>query len=269
MSKIISEQQIIEAATAILAKGHNLTLVAVRKHLGCRGSLSTIHKYLSKWKETCYKQAVNRTVNEKIDYNVEEKNRILKQNLNKQFAQNEHYAQELINAEKANIALKEENHQLQTANQELQLRLTSAGATNDALEKVTQKIQQELNLNTNNTIQKMQQTIDGLRLELKTLNEKSIAALRETSNQSHEALMQEKVTTINLQAKIDNLTKELLESKKQLNEAIMPAQVQIRSLSRHNEQLQKIIQEHGLDESPQLNEELNLQFTKGAAVYGK
>ena len=115
----------------------------------------------------------------------------------------------------------------------------------------------------------MQQTIDDLRLELKTANETSIAALRETSNKGHETLMHEKVNSINLQAKIDNLNKELLESKKQVHETIMTAQVQIRSLSRQNEQLQKIIQDHGLEKSPQLEEVGSLQFSKGSASCGK
>ena len=53
----------------------------------------------------------------------------------------------------------------------------------------------------------MQQTIDDLRLELKTINETSIAALRETSNKGHELLMQEKVNSINFQAKIDSVTR--------------------------------------------------------------
>ena len=81
--------------------------------------------------------------------------------------------------------------------------------------------------------------------------------------------MQERVISINLQAKIDNLTKELLESKKQSVEAIMASQVQIRSLSRQNEQLQKIIQGYGLDASPQSEEGDSLQFTKEMAAYGK
>ena len=81
--------------------------------------------------------------------------------------------------------------------------------------------------------------------------------------------MQEKVNSINLQTKIDNLTKELLDSKKKAYEASMTAQVQNRSLSRQNEQLQKIIEENGLDKLLSAAEGSSLAFTNGAAIDGK
>ncbi len=56
MSKTTIEQQIIEAATVLLANGRNPTLAAVREHLGSRGSLSTIHKYLARWKQCCFEK---------------------------------------------------------------------------------------------------------------------------------------------------------------------------------------------------------------------
>jgi len=267
---LISRQDVLKAIESVILDGSNPTVTAVKLKLNSK-SEATIYKYLHQWKQQCFMNMVTNKVNfEQIESNLEEKDNQLKLELQKQLYKNEHYTQELIAAEKANIALKEENRQLQTANQELQLRLTAATATNNTLEQVTQKIQHELNLNTNETIRNMQQTIDGLRAELKILNETSLSALRDTSNKGHEALMQEKVTGINLQAKIDGLTKELLENKKQLNEAITSAQLQTRSLLRQNGQLQKIIQEHGLDKLPQLEEELRLNFnTKEAAFYGK
>ncbi len=274
--KGVDKQQIFEIAKEIVLSHNQLpTALSIRAKLAT-GSMTTIQKYLQEWKINCIKKAyLNQELNVFSTYTSnsinesDEKNRSLEQSLSKQIKKNEYYAQELINAEKANVQLKEENHILNVTNQELQLKLSIAEKTNNALEQVTQKIQSELNINTNEIIQKMQQTIDDLRLELKTLNETSIAALRETSNYGHEALMQERVVSINLQAKIDNLTKELLESKKQLHEAIITARVQNRSLFRQNELLQKIIQEHDLDKLLNPEESASLKSTKGVVAYGK
>jgi chromosome segregation ATPase len=274
--KGVNKQQIFEIAKEIAFSNNQLpTAISIRDKLAT-GSMATIQKYLQEWKMDCIKKAcLNKELNVFSTYipnrinESDEKNRSLEQSLSKQVKKNEYYAQELISVEKTNVELKEENRQLNFTNQELQLKLSTAEKTNNALEQVTQKLQHELNLNINATIQKMQQTIDDLRLELKTLNETSINALRETSNQGHQALMQERVVSINLQAKIDSLTKELSENKKQLHEAIMTAQVQNRSLLRQNEQLQKIIQEYGFDKLPQLDQGANLQFSKQVAIYGK
>ena len=273
----IKKQEVYNAIIDLVETGSIPTHSILKKKIGTIGD-ATIQKYFKQWKEECFKKIVRSLQQDPMQasqlknnetHKLLEENQNLEQAVNKHIAKIEHYAQELINAEKANIALKAEIQQLQTIIQKLQLELTEVKAVKHCLEQVTQKIQNELDLNTNEKIQKMQQTIDSLRLELKTLNETSIIALRETSNQGHEVLMQEKVTNINLQAKIDSLNKELLENKKQSHEAIMTAQVQNKSLLRQNKQLQKIIQEHCLDKLPQLDEELSLKFFKEAASYGK
>jgi hypothetical protein len=104
------------------------------------------------------------------------------------------------------------------------------------------------------------------------LNETSLSALRDTSAKGHEAVMQEKVTNINLQAKIDSLNKELIESNKQLNGALMKAQIQHQPLLRQIEWQQKIIQDHvGFEKLRQLEEEgLRAKFNSSVkASYGK
>lgn len=267
----ISKKQIFTAAKELAARGELPTAVRVRS-LVATGSIATIQKYLKEWKTSCFnfnKDPIHDLNATPTTRDLLESQRMLELSLNQQIAKNENYAQELINAEKAIFALKESNHKLQTTILELKLELKEATAIKNTLAQINQEIQNKLEFHDNNIINQQQQLIEVLQTELKILNETSIAALRETSNNGHEALMQEKVTSINLQAKIDSLNKELLDSKKQLNETIMSAQVQIRSLSRENEQLQKILQGHGLDESAQLKEELNLQFAKGTTSYGK
>ena len=139
------------------------------------------------------------------------------------------------------------------------------------MEQVNQKIQNRLDANDNETIKKMQQIIDGLMAELKTLNETSLTAVRETSTNGHEILMQEKVTSINLQAKIDNLHKDLIESKNQLNVALLKSQVQTQPLLRQIELQQKIIQEYvDVEKLRQLEEKSKLNFNSQVEVgYGK
>lgn len=275
---LITEQQVINTAKLLVINCKPLTVASVRLHLGTHGSDSTIHKYLKKWKEECLKKAatalaqntgLDTQLKVRNDYDFLEEKDSLIQALNRKTAQIEHYAQQLIDAEKANIDLKEKIHQLESDITKLQYELTEVKSVKNNLAQINKEMQNKLDINRNEAIQKMQITIDDLRLELKTLSETSINALRETSNQGHEALMQERVVSINLQAKIDSLTKELLESKKQSHEAIMVAQVQNRSLTRQNDQLQKIIQEHCLDKLPQLEEGLSLQFSKKVAAYGK
>jgi len=271
--KGISKQRIFKAAQEIAIRGELPTAIKVRSTLAT-GSITTIQKYLQEWKIDCFKNTIlHKELN--IDtYNndgLAEKNCILEQTLRKQITQNEHYAQELINAEKTNIALKEEVHQLQTTIQELQLKLSKAETINNTLEQVNQKIQNRLDANDNETIKKMQQIIDGLMAELKTLNETSLTAVRETSTNGHEILMQEKVTSINLQAKIDNLHKDLIESKNQLNVALLKSQVQTQPLLRQIELQQKIIQEYvDVEKLRQLEEKSKLNFNSQVEVgYGK
>lgn len=275
----VTREDVYALATKIVRQGSMPTHILLKSKLG-KGSDTTIQKYFKQWKEECFKKSIANcnpdTANfNKIteSYEFLQKKKHLEQALNKKIAQNELYAKELINAEKANIVLREENYQLQIANQELQLKLIGAEATNSALEQVTQKIQNELNLNKNKTIEKMQQTIDNLRSELKTLNETGIIALRETSTKGHDALMQEKVISINLQAKIDNLYKDLMDHKKQSHDADLKHQVQTQILLRQINWQQKIIQDQiGLEKLSDIvgEQELMLNFNnKLGAAYGK
>ena len=271
--KGISKQQIFKVAKEIVAAGALPTATKIRTILRT-GSMSTIQRHLQAWKKNCFKYAnLNENIinidNQKNNNEILAKLRILEQTLNKKCTQNEHYAQELIQAEKTNIFLQEENNQLQKQLQAVQLELNELKNINSYLDQITTEIKNKLENNDNKTIQNLQYNIETLKAELKKLNETCLETLRETSTKGHEALMQEKVASINLQAKIDSLTKELIESKKQLHEAIMTAQVQIRSLSRQNEQLQKIIREHDLGKIPILDQELSLDLTKEVTVYGK
>jgi len=258
--KGISRQEIFKVAKSIIAADQLPSATKIRTVLGT-GSITTIQKYLQEWKKNSFKQTLNTAAIE--PYKKEElleKQRILEISFNKQIVKNEHYAQELINAEKANVAFKEKIYQLEATIQGLNLELTKVTAVNHTLEKLTKESEQKLAANENDTINKQKLLIDELQQELKNLHAKSMSAIQELSSKGHEALMQEKVSAINLQTKIDSLNKELAESKKQLHGSMLTSQVEIRSLSRQNQQLQKIIQENGLDKALSIDEKLSLSF---------
>ncbi len=269
----VSRQQIFTVAKEIAAAGQLPTAVNVRQVLAT-GSIVTIQKYLKEWKKSCFNQ-VNLRVDSNVNHHTNneeliEKQRNLEQALNKQIAQNEHYAQELINAEKTNIALKETIHQLQTTNQQSQLELKETKAIKTTLEQVNLEIQTRLDVNNNDLINKQQLLIDELRSELKELNGKSMLALQQTSSSGHELLMQEKLTSMNLQEKINTMSKQLSELHQQLQTVNNKLAAKQQPLLRQIEWQQKIIQNHlGFDKLRQIEEEeLKLKFNTGV-TYGK
>ena len=213
--KTVSEEQVIDVAKSIADNGQSPTIATIRKHLNYRGSNSTIHKYLSKWKIECYQKASKiRILAELNNHHISDNSSILEEKvhlertLDKQITKNEYYAQELMQAEKTIIILKEENQKLKTENQRLELKFKEVNAIKITLEKINEEIQNKLGITENDTINKQKLLIEELQQELKNLNAKSMQVIQETSSQGHEILMQEKVHVINLQAKIDHLSKE-------------------------------------------------------------
>ena len=89
-----------------------------------------------------------------------------------------------------------------------------------------------------------QQFIEELQAELKELNTKSMNAMQELSNTGHEVLMQEKVHSINLQAKNELLTKELMESNKQLDATKLRAEFQVKVLQRQIKAQQQVLKNY-------------------------
>jgi DNA repair exonuclease SbcCD ATPase subunit len=261
--KLISEQQVIEAAKLLVSNHQSVTIEKVRKQLGGCGSHLTIHKYLFKWKQQCFEQAHGRQICSEPNTKWIEEKRTLEQTLNKQISQNEFYASELINAEKTLIKLKEENQLLQTSKQQLQLELTEAVSIKDTLEKLHQELQTKLDHSNNQTIKQQQQIINELRTEIKTINEASLAALQQTSANAHEVLMQEKVKTINLQEQVNNLNRQLEKLKTELNNTISKTQTKQQPLLQQLAWQQKIIQDCiGFEQLKQYEEQqLKLKFT--------
>lgn len=269
MGKILTKEQIFNAANSIAAEGRIPTLTKMQLALG-KGSKVTIHKYFKQWQQALVKKFSDLTATgESISDSLGKDQSHLKVELQQQLKRNEYYAQELINAEKLNLELTKKNQELQVETEKLRLKVTAAKDWRHAIESIINQIKLELNLNTNTSVKQMQQTIDDLRSELKVLNEKSLDTIRETSSQGHELLMQEKVNSINLQAKVDSLTKELLAGKKELNEVIINNKIQIKTLLRENENLLAILQEYLGEENLSQLKNLRLVASQKVKAYAK
>lgn len=265
MPKICTTKQAIEEAAQELAtKGFIPTQKLIRQKLG-KGSGGTIQKYLRAWKEKCFKQEKLISASDEqpdilATQEWAEEKRTLEQSLSQQLAKNEQYAQELTQAEKQNVILKEAFQQLQASHKNLELELKEVTVIKATLERINQEIQLRLELGENKALIKQQAVIEELQVELKQLNAKSMAALQELSSQGHEALMQEKVHAINLKAKIDSLTQELNKSHNQLELERHKGQTQLLALQRQIRLQQKILQTHLSQEKLQQLEQSGVEL---------
>jgi hypothetical protein len=215
--KTISKQQVIEAAKLLVANGHNVTLIAIRQQLGHSGSLSTIHKYLSQWKQQCFKRMVTNTdETSSNDLILIEEFRALKLELQKQISRNEIYANELINTETTIIKLTEANQQLQATVQQLQTNLDTVTKEKVILEDCYQKLTKEIVSNRDATILQQEQTIESLRQEIQTINQTSFNAVQQISFAGHDALLQEKVKSLNLEEKVKELQQLVVQQQNKL-----------------------------------------------------
>lgn len=257
----ISKIDVTKAADLIAARGEIPTIDLVRVELQGRGSETTIHNYLKEWKKSKLLAKLGSTIaNHNQELILIEEKRSLEEALQQQMIKNENYAQELIQAEKMIVALKEENHKLQVINQALKLELKDATAVKATLAQVNQEIQHKIELNNNQIITQQQQLIIELQAELKELNVKSMQAMQELSSSSHEVLMQEKVNSINLQAKIDSLSQELNQDRKQLELEQYKHQTQVSILHKQIKLQQKILQTQLSQEKLQQLEQNGLEL---------
>jgi predicted nuclease with TOPRIM domain len=221
----ITAKDVEKAANELATAGMMPTQRLVRNILGS-GSSSTIQKYLNRWKLNCFNQEAGIQPTNKSDLDVAD----LKTQLNRQIKQNEHYAAELINAEKQVINLKQENIELAKKNDKLTNKVESQGNQTKTLNKLCQSLTEQIDLTQNNTIAKQTKIIDQLQEEIKTINQNSLKAIQDASHNQHELLMQEKVMNINLQAKVDSLQKELSQTKQDLKAKVQTLQAKQQSL---------------------------------------
>jgi hypothetical protein len=236
----ITRQDVFEAAQGLTAKGYTPTQDGVRHYLG-KGSRGTIHKYLKEWKEACFKQGGKKAHIETEDSKkLLEENRRLEQQSVKQLEQNKILSHDLLMAERELAKFREQNgiqqkqlELLQQSHQELKEGYERIKAAFEVMrgerETAIQKVLDDKN-----------HLIEKLREELKETHGENLAQTREWSYQNDEALMQEKVKSLNYQEQVKALREELKQMKLELEKAKNIVEPLKREVSRQK----KIIEEY-------------------------
>ena len=218
MLKKVSKQAVIQVVEKLILANCMPTIAAIRSQLNS-GSETTIHKYLSQWKWQCFVKMVidsNKQSNILIDQELIEEHRALKLELQKQLSHNETYAKELINAEATIIKLTETNQQFQTTVKKLQNDLDATTKEKEALQDCYQKLTEAVASNRDAAILQQEQTIESLRQEIQTINQTSFNAVQQVSFAGHDALLQEKVKTLNLEEKLKELQQLVIQQQNKL-----------------------------------------------------
>jgi hypothetical protein len=253
--KVISKQKVIQAAQSLVENGENPTLAAVRLKLGNQGSLSTIHKHLKQWKDNCFKQIPMEHGSSEQLLAVIENKRILEQAIHQQSAQNEQYSQELIKAERAVLQLKMENQNIQMECSKLRDELKEVISLKKQFENLYHAIKEERHDTYERELGEKNRFIEALQEELKNVNSQAIVEIRNLGYERDDAVMQEKVTIINLQEKIIRITEE----NKELSEALSKAKALHIETAKKLSFTQKMLQECVPDEArEQYNQKIHL-----------
>jgi len=216
--KIVTKTDVYIAANFIASSGEIPTIAAVRGALGGRGSETTILNFLQAWKKERLLSNQVPIVENGTPVDLSEENRQLRYALKQQMANNENYTQELINAEKGNVKLQSDNQQLQVSNQQLQEKLIEVTNLKDTLATLCHELKIGFSNDLEKILAEQNKLIDKLQQEIRDVNQASLKVVQQTSFDGHDALMQEKVKTLNLEEKIGQLQKQL---DHQQNEALM------------------------------------------------
>ena len=204
--KNVTKADVVKAANAIAAHHEIPTIAVIRKVLGGVGSETTLHKYLKAWKQERLLQCPDNVGSTNINLETNTKLQEFKQVIDTQQKLNEVLSKESIN-------LGRENTQIVAINQQLLLELTATKTElkdveheRAQLQAVNNAIVAERDIAKLYIMTEQAQQISNLKEELRVVHNKSLELVRTTSYDGHQALMDEKVKTINLQSKIDELT---------------------------------------------------------------
>ncbi len=216
MRKRITQQAVFEAAEAVIAAGRFPKLSDIRLALGNKGSQTTLHKYFTQWKLKRFQKPDNE---DSIQDLLNEK-QLLGKAFSQQKVQIERYCNELIQAEKSLIQLKEQNQQLREELSNTQLSLKKMTDIKTSFEQLYQELKLERDTVFEKVTAEKNQLIAELQEELRSINQRALEEIKTVSCEGHDALMLEKVHLINSQEKnirlteqVNQLTKELLKHK--------------------------------------------------------
>lgn len=213
----ITQIDVYSVAQAIAEAGDFPTIQSVHAKLG-RGSLGTIHKHLTTWKqERLLAPALKFEAGKdaiKVKTLLNEKQN-LEKTVQRQIEQNIAMSAQLLEQEQENIELKTKLavslEQIQNLSAENSNLMNKVAAHDDLLEQLRAAHMDAINI----ILSDKNAEIENLKSELKTLHLASIEMVRKISFEGQDLLMLERVKTINLndQVKVLNAKIHQLEQK--------------------------------------------------------
>jgi chromosome segregation ATPase len=235
----ITKQEVYKAAT-IIAKRHQIpSITELRKLLG-RGSTTTIHKYFKSWKQECYQKGSNANGIDLITYNrITEEINLVKQALVKQTSKNEELAAQLIQTEQKLTQLKETHQILNIEFNVVKEQNLQLAAEKEKYQMALEHVVSERDQVLATVLNQQNQLIDSLRQELKEVNQTSIEQIKELGRKGDDALIEEKVKSINLQDEVSQ-QKNIID---ELREQFLKSQETIKLLKKEIERQRKFTQE--------------------------
>jgi chromosome segregation ATPase len=178
VSNSVSAESVFAVANEIAKTGDMPTVAQVRADLGNKGSISTIHKYLTQWRAMLLKHAGR--VNEPQNLSLAKENLILKQNIEQLTNLLTTNSAELNDAEYKIQELDNKIADLQKEKHEDQIKI----AVLETAVSTTEKI------------------LEGLKDEMRQIHQNAVEMIRQNSDNFHLQLMQEKIKVINLEEKL-------------------------------------------------------------------
>ena len=215
-----TQDSVFQAAETLYSAEQNPTIKAVRELLG-HGSNTTIHKYLTLWKE-----AKAEELEETEEDDTETKLKETIQQLKQQQRSNQQLAKELLAFE---IKLATTEQELKAATSAFNTQTVAYNEINiklAAAEKLNQEVKAERDSNLHQVLQFKQQLIQQFQDDLKQINQESLAKVNEISFKNQDAWLAEKVKNKNLEDMVTELKIQIanldkaLQQEKNLNQPL-------------------------------------------------
>jgi chromosome segregation ATPase len=200
MNKTQADKELVfQAAEEMHAAKQKPTIKAIREVIGY-GSNTTIHKYLSQWK-----QAQAEKQQTKQNNTIELELADLKQQLKQQQRQNQQLAKELLNVERKLVTTENNLKEVTIAFNDQTIAYNEAQQQLQAMLKLNQEIQAERENSLSQVLQSNQQLLDQFQNDLKIINQESLNKIGEINIKNQDAWLAEKVKNKELETTITEL----------------------------------------------------------------
>ena len=237
----LNKKTVFEAAGIIATRSKMPTIKLIRMELG-GGSETTIHKYLDHWKKELLQLANQITEGTITPLKIApDSNRDLEQALITQSTQTKVLTDQLIQSEKENMTLKDQNESLQSELKAITEKYKALLLKDEHLEKLCQEIKAERAVMAEAIMKDKNNQIQFLQQELREMNKASLEQIKKMGFEGDDALIQEKVKSIQLEDKVKLLEDQLKSLEKELKAAKEANQPLIERMRKQKEFVQKIV----------------------------